>query len=54
MSDALDHPVRTLISPGRYAQGRGAIDRLGPLVEPIGRTPWWSPTTPSGPSSARR
>lgn len=32
-------PVRTLISPGRYAQGRGAVARLGELVEPIGRTP---------------
>jgi glycerol dehydrogenase len=27
------------MSPGRYAQGRGAIDRLGELLAPIGRTP---------------
>ncbi|HEY0216942.1 MAG TPA: hypothetical protein VGC57_11170 [Cellulomonas sp.] len=33
-------PIRTVISPGRYAQGRGAIARLGELVAPIGRTPW--------------
>ncbi len=40
MSAPQDHlPVRTLISPGRYAQGRGAIERLGALVEPVGRTP---------------
>ncbi len=39
MSASLEHPVRTLISPGRYAQGRGAIERLGELVAPIGRTP---------------
>jgi glycerol dehydrogenase len=32
-------PIRTVMSPGRYAQGRGAIDRLGELLAPIGRTP---------------
>jgi glycerol dehydrogenase len=40
MSAPQEHPpVRTLISPGRYAQGRGALDRLGELVAPIGRAP---------------
>jgi glycerol dehydrogenase len=40
VSAPLQHPpVRTLISPARYAQGVGAIDRLGELVEPIGSTP---------------
>lgn len=37
MSDQL--LVRTLISPGRYAQARGAIARLGEFVKPIGTTP---------------
>jgi glycerol dehydrogenase len=32
-------PIRTVMSPGRYAQGRGAITRLGELVAPIGSTP---------------
>lgn len=32
-------PIRTVISPGRYAQGRGALARLGELVAPIGTTP---------------
>ncbi|MCG7286939.1 glycerol dehydrogenase [Cellulomonas sp. ACRRI] len=40
MSASQEHPpVRTLISPSRYAQGPGAIERLGELVAPIGRTP---------------
>jgi glycerol dehydrogenase len=40
VSASLEHPpVRTLISPGRYAQGRGAIERLGELTAPVGRTP---------------
>lgn len=33
------HPIRTVISPGRYAQGRGALARLGELTAPIGSTP---------------
>ncbi|WP_372593130.1 glycerol dehydrogenase [Actinotalea sp.] len=32
-------PVRTVISPGRYAQARGAITRLGEFVAPIGTQP---------------
>lgn len=32
-------PVRTLISPGRYVQGRGALARLGEFVAPIGSAP---------------
>lgn len=40
MSATPEHPpVRTLISPGRYAQGRGAIERLGELVAPVGHVP---------------
>lgn len=37
MSEQL--PIRTVISPGRYAQARGAISRLGEYVTPIGTTP---------------
>ncbi|PVU83231.1 glycerol dehydrogenase [Cellulomonas sp. WB94] len=37
MSDQL--PVRTVISPARYAQARGAIARLGEFVAPIGTVP---------------
>ncbi|MGK9149306.1 glycerol dehydrogenase [Plantibacter flavus] len=32
-------PVRTVISPGRYVQGAGAITRLGEFLAPIGSTP---------------
>lgn len=32
-------PVRTLISPLRYVQARGALTRLGEFVRPIGTTP---------------
>ncbi|MEV4669098.1 glycerol dehydrogenase [Microbacterium sp. LWO12-1.2] len=37
MSTAL--PIRTVISPGRYVQGPGAITRLGEYLAPIGTTP---------------
>lgn len=37
MSEQL--PIRTVIAPSRYAQGRGAIARIGELVRPIGSTP---------------
>ena len=32
-------PIRTVISPGRYVQGPGAIARLGEYLAPIGSTP---------------
>jgi glycerol dehydrogenase len=32
-------PVRTIISPGRYVQGKGAIRRLGEFLAPVGTTP---------------
>jgi len=32
-------PIRTIISPGRYVQGPGAIRRLGEFVATIGQTP---------------
>ncbi|MGG7507789.1 glycerol dehydrogenase [Plantibacter sp. YIM 135249] len=32
-------PVRTVISPGRYVQGPGAITRLGEFLSPIGSVP---------------
>lgn len=32
-------PVRTVISPGRYVQAKGAIARLGEFTAPIGTTP---------------
>ncbi|MHA7239270.1 glycerol dehydrogenase [Arthrobacter sp. TMS1-12-1] len=32
-------PIRSVISPGRYAQGPGAISRLGEYLAPIGSTP---------------
>lgn len=32
-------PVRTVISPGRYVQGKGAITRLGEFVAQIGTAP---------------
>lgn len=37
MSTAL--PIRTVISPGRYVQGPGAITRLGEYLAPIGSNP---------------
>lgn len=37
MSTAL--PIRTVISPGRYVQGPGAITRLGEYLAPIGTNP---------------
>lgn len=32
-------PIRSVISPGRYVQGPGAITRLGEFLAPIGSTP---------------
>lgn len=32
-------PIRTVISPGRYVQGPGAITRLGEYLAPIGSNP---------------
>lgn len=32
-------PIRSVISPGRYVQGPGAIARLGEFLAPIGSTP---------------
>lgn len=31
--------LRTVISPGRYVQGRGAIHQLGDFLKPLGSTP---------------
>ncbi len=36
---AANSPIRSAISPGRYAQGPGAIARLGEFLAPIGSTP---------------
>jgi glycerol dehydrogenase len=33
------HAVRTVISPGRYVQGKGAIHQLGEYVKNLGSTP---------------
>ncbi|MEU6537136.1 glycerol dehydrogenase [Streptomyces sp. NPDC047000] len=35
----MTRPLRTVISPGRYVQGRGAIHQLGEYLKPIGSTP---------------
>jgi glycerol dehydrogenase len=32
-------PLRTLLAPARYVQGRGAVERLGEQVAPLGATP---------------
>lgn len=32
-------PIRTMISPGRYVQGKGAISRLGEFLAPLGSRP---------------
>lgn len=32
-------PIRSVISPGRYVQGPGAIARIGEFLAPIGNTP---------------
>ena len=32
-------PVRTVISPSRYVQGKGSIHQLGDYLKPIGSTP---------------
>jgi glycerol dehydrogenase len=37
MSEAA--PIRTVVSPGRYVQGAGAISRLGEFLRTIGDTP---------------
>lgn len=36
---AMDAPVRSVISPGRYVQGPGAIARLGEYLAAVGQTP---------------
>ena len=35
----MPNAVRTLISPGRYVQGQGAIHQLGAYLKPLGATP---------------
>ena len=32
-------PIRTVLSPGRYVQGKGAIERLGEFVAVVGSAP---------------
>ena len=32
-------PIRTVISPGRYVQGKGAIHQLGDFLKPLGSQP---------------
>ena len=39
MSESVDVPVRTLIAPLRYVQGRGALARLGEFVRHVGERP---------------
>jgi len=34
-----NNPIRSVISPGRYVQGAGAITRLGEFLAPIGSSP---------------
>ncbi|RKR74335.1 glycerol dehydrogenase [Frondihabitans australicus] len=34
----MTNPIRTVISPGRYVQGKGAMSRLGGYVKEIGQT----------------
>jgi hypothetical protein len=34
-----ESPIRSVISPGRYVQGPGAIARLGEFLAPIGSAP---------------
>lgn len=36
---AMPGSVRTIISPGRYVQGEGAINRLGEFLKPLGSRP---------------
>jgi glycerol dehydrogenase len=35
----MPQPLRTVISPSRYVQGKGAIHQLGEYLKPIGSTP---------------
>jgi len=39
VADASPTPIRTLISPARFVQGKGALTRLGEFVAPIGTRP---------------
>lgn len=39
MTPAQHAPIRTLIAPGRYVQGKGAINRLGEFLAPLGSKP---------------
>ncbi|MEB0307447.1 iron-containing alcohol dehydrogenase, partial [Cryobacterium sp. 10I1] len=36
---AASSAIRTIISPGRYVQGKGALSRLGEFLAPLGKTP---------------
>ncbi len=35
----MTNPIRTVMSPGRYVQGKGAIERVGEFVAQIGTSP---------------
>jgi len=35
----MSNPIRTVMSPGRYVQGKGAIERVGEFVAQIGKAP---------------
>lgn len=35
----MPNPIRTVMSPGRYVQGKGAIERVGEFVAQIGKSP---------------
>lgn len=39
MSPTPDFPIKTIIAPGRYVQGKGAIHRLGEYISQIGAKP---------------
>jgi glycerol dehydrogenase len=39
VTDTAEHPIRTVISPGRYVQGKGAIHQVGSYLAAIGSTP---------------
>ncbi|MDJ0319530.1 glycerol dehydrogenase [Pseudarthrobacter sp. PS3-L1] len=39
MTPAQHAPIRTLIAPSRYVQGKGAINRLGEFLAPLGSKP---------------
>jgi glycerol dehydrogenase len=39
VEEIMASPLRTVISPSRYVQGKGAIHQLGEYLKPIGSTP---------------